>query len=64
MSQDSHIQVVTKSSIPLWRDERVIKGIAQVVSAALVVGFLFFFISNVLQAAHWAMRPVFPWQNQ
>ncbi len=51
MSQDSHIQVVTKSSIPLWRDERVIKGIAQVVSAALVVGFLFFFISNVLQAA-------------
>ncbi len=52
MSQDSHIQVITKSSIPLWRDERVIKGIAQVVSAALVIVFLFFFISNVLQAAH------------
>ena len=52
MSRDSHIQVITKSSIPLWRDERVIKGIAQVVSAALVIGFLFFFISNVLQAAH------------
>ena len=52
MSQDSHIQVITKSSIPLWRDERVIKGIAQVVSAALVVGFLIFFVSNVLQAAH------------
>ena len=52
MSQDSHIQVITKSSIPLWRDERVIKGIAQVVSAALVIGFLIFFVSNVLQAAH------------
>jgi general L-amino acid transport system permease protein len=51
MSQDSHIQVITKSSIPLWRDERIIKGIAQVVSAALVVGFLIFFVSNVLQAA-------------
>ncbi len=51
MSQDSHIQVVTRSSIPLWRDERVIQGIAQVVSAALVIGFLIFFVSNVLQAA-------------
>jgi len=52
MSQDSHIQVIKKSSIPLWRDERVIKGIAQVVSAAFVIGFLIFFVSNVLQAAH------------
>jgi len=51
MSQGSHIQVIKKSSIPLWRDERVIKGIAQVVSAALVIGFLIFFVSNVLQAA-------------
>jgi len=50
-SQGSHIQVIKKSSIPLWRDERVIKGIAQVVSAALVIGFLIFFVSNVLQAA-------------
>ncbi len=52
MDQDSSIQVVTKSSIPLWRDERVIQGIAQVISAALVIGFLIFFASNVLQAAH------------
>ncbi len=51
MNQDSRIQVVTRSSIPLWRDERVIQGIAQVVSAALVIGFLIFFVSNVLQAA-------------
>jgi general L-amino acid transport system permease protein len=51
MDQDSHIQVITRSSIPLWRDERVIQGIAQILSAVLVVGFLAFFVSNVLQAA-------------
>ena len=52
MSQDSRIQVITKSSIPLWRDERVIQGIAQVISAVLVIGFLIFFVSNVFQAAN------------
>jgi general L-amino acid transport system permease protein len=51
MKRDSRIQVVTRSSIPLWRDERVLQGIAQVVSAALVIGFLIFAISNVLKAA-------------
>lgn len=51
MSQGSRIQVITKSSIPLWRDERIIQGIAQVLSAILVIGFLIFFISNVQQAA-------------
>ncbi|MCP4541920.1 MAG: ABC transporter permease subunit [Chloroflexi bacterium] len=51
MSQDSRIQVVTRSNIPLWRDERVIQGIAQVVSAVLVIGFIIFFVSNVFQAA-------------
>jgi general L-amino acid transport system permease protein len=51
MSQDSSIQVVKKSSIPLWRDERVLKGIAQIISAVAVIGFLIFFVSNVLQAA-------------
>jgi general L-amino acid transport system permease protein len=51
MSQDSQIQVITKSSIPLWRDERVLKGVAQVISAVAVIAFVLFFISNVLQAA-------------
>jgi general L-amino acid transport system permease protein len=51
MKRDSRIQVVTRSSIPLWRDERVLQGIAQVVSAVLVIGFLIFAISNVLKAA-------------
>jgi general L-amino acid transport system permease protein len=49
MSQDTQIKVITK--IPLWRDERVLQVIAQVVSAALVLGFLFFFVHNVLEAA-------------
>ena len=52
MSQDSLIQVITRSSIPLWRDERVLKVIAQVISAVAVIGFVVFFISNVLQAAN------------
>jgi general L-amino acid transport system permease protein len=51
MSQDSSIQVITKSSIPLWRDERVLKGVAQTISAVAVIGFLIFFAGNVLQAA-------------
>ena len=51
MSQNSSIQVIKKSSIPLWRDERVIQGFTQIVSAVLVIGFLIFFVSNVLQAA-------------
>jgi general L-amino acid transport system permease protein len=51
MSQDSSIQVITRSSIPLWRDERVLKGVAQIISAVAVIGFLIFFASNVLQAA-------------
>jgi general L-amino acid transport system permease protein len=51
MSQDARIQVVTKSSIPLWRDERVLKALAQIVSAVAVIGFLLFLIRNVVQAA-------------
>jgi general L-amino acid transport system permease protein len=47
----TRIQVVTGESIPLWRDERVIQGVLQVVSAILVIGALYFFISNVLRAA-------------
>jgi general L-amino acid transport system permease protein len=51
MGQDSRIQVITKSSIPLWRDERVLKAAAQIISAIFVIGFLLFFIDNVLRAA-------------
>jgi general L-amino acid transport system permease protein len=51
MAQDSSIQVITRSSIPLWRDERVLKGIVQVISAVAVIGFVVFFVGNVIQAA-------------
>jgi general L-amino acid transport system permease protein len=51
MKKDSRIQVITGSSIPFWRDERVLKAVAQVVSAIVVVGFLYFFFRNVLAAA-------------
>jgi general L-amino acid transport system permease protein len=52
MEKKPHIQVITGSSIPLWRDERVLKAIAQVVSAVVVIGFLIFFFRNVLAAAN------------
>lgn len=51
MDKNAHIQVITGSTIPLWRDERVLKAVAQVVSAAVVLGFLAFFFRNVLAAA-------------
>lgn len=51
MNENSRIQVITSKSIPLWRDERVLKGVAQVASAVVVIGFLFFFFRNVLAAA-------------
>jgi general L-amino acid transport system permease protein len=43
----------SKSSASLfsYQDDRVLKGIVQVISAIVVLGFLYFFISNVLEAA-------------
>lgn len=45
--------IVTRTSasqkIPLWRDERVLKFIAQVVSAALVIGIIYWGIANFLE---------------
>lgn len=49
---ESGIHILTYQGVPLWRDDRVLKGVAQVVSAILVIGFLYFFISNVLAAAN------------
>ena len=40
-----------KSNIPFYRDERILKIIAQVVSTVLIVGFLIWAILNFLQAA-------------
>ena len=49
--KESRIRILTYQGTPLWRDDRVIKGVVQVVSAIIVVGFLYFLISNVLTAA-------------
>ena len=48
----SSIRILTYQGIPLWRDDRVLKAVAQVISAILVLGFLYFFISNVIGAAN------------
>ncbi|NIV36174.1 MAG: hypothetical protein GWN58_44020, partial [Anaerolineae bacterium] len=37
--------------VPLWRDERVLRGLAQVISAVVVLGLLTWAITNVLNAA-------------
>ena len=49
--KESRSSLLTYQGVPLWRDDRVIKGVVQVVSAFIVVGFLYFFITNVLSAA-------------
>ncbi len=48
-SQTPNVQL--RSSIPIWRDERVLRIVAQVVSSVLVVGFIVFFIFNFFEAA-------------
>jgi general L-amino acid transport system permease protein len=40
-----------KSGIPLWRDERALRGIAQFLSAMAVIGFLVWVVLNFRQAA-------------
>lgn len=37
--------------IPFWRDVRVLRAAVQVASAVVVIGLVYFFISNVLNAA-------------
>lgn len=41
-----------RSQTPLWRDERVLRIITQVVSAVLVIAFLFWMVDNVVRAAN------------
>jgi len=41
-----------RRGVPLWRDVVVLQWVAQIVSAILIVGFLIFFLSNVLEAAN------------
>ena len=43
--------VQIKSSIPFYRDERVLKAIAQIVSAFLIIGFVIWAVLNFFKAA-------------
>ncbi len=51
MSQSSFTRVFYRKGVPLWRDVVVLQWVAQILSAVLVLGFMWFFVSNVLQAA-------------
>jgi len=37
--------------VPLWRDERAIRAVAQLISAALLIGAVAWLVSNFIQAA-------------
>ena len=50
-NQGSLSRLLTRRGVPLWRDVKVLQWVAQVVSAAIVIGFLIFFAGNVLRAA-------------
>jgi general L-amino acid transport system permease protein len=41
-----------RSGVPLWRDERFLRGLAQVISAVVVLGLLAWVVANVLAAAN------------
>ena len=42
---------LTRKGVPLWRDVVALQWFAQIASAVLVVGFLYFFIANLMEAA-------------
>jgi general L-amino acid transport system permease protein len=46
-----HLTSRKKSEIPIWRDERYLRAIAQIVSAILVIGLVIFIIFNFFNAA-------------
>lgn len=45
------MSVTGRSEVPFWRDERVIKATAQVVSAVIVIGGVIWTIANLIEAA-------------
>jgi len=51
MSQSSFTRFFYRKGVPFWRDVVVLQWIAQILSAVIVIGFMAFFIRNVLQAA-------------
>jgi general L-amino acid transport system permease protein len=51
MSQPSLPRVFYRRGVPLWRDVVVLQWVAQILSAVLVLVFMWFFVSNVLRGA-------------
>ncbi len=51
MSQSSVSRIFYRKGVPLWRDVVVLQWVAQILSAVIVIGFMAFFVRNVLQAA-------------
>ena len=51
MSQPTGPRIFYRRGVPLWRDEVALQWIAQILSAILVIGFIAFFVRNVLQSA-------------
>jgi len=50
--EDRDIQILKHGGIPFWRDVRVLKAAGQIISAIVVLGFLYFLASNALEAAN------------
>lgn len=42
---------VSSRAVPFWRDERVLRALAQLISAVVILGLLYWAITNVLDAA-------------
>ena len=51
MGQSSVSRIFYRKGVPLWRDVVVLQWIAQILSAVIVIGFMAFFVRNVLRAA-------------
>ncbi len=45
------MRLLTYRGVPVWRDVRVLRWVAQIISVIVVLSFLFFAVSNVLDAA-------------
>lgn len=49
--ETSSAQIQLRSETPFWRDERVLRIIAQVISTVLIIGFIIFLVFNFFDAA-------------
>src|SRR4030065_473836 len=54
MVTDENLQ----KKVPLWRDERVLKVVAQVFSSLIVLGFLYWAIDNFITIPHQRGMPL------